>query len=207
MQYEVLVGGPIDVNCYLLTDEATGDMAVVDPGFYDARLRAAAASGRVKMILLTHGHFDHMAGADALRKAAGAPVFAMEAERALLADPKANVSRAISGRDVTLEADRWLRGGETLRLGETALSVLATPGHTAGGCCFLTENAAFTGDTLMAYTVGRTDLPTGDGDALFDSVSRLSALPGDPDICGGHGPVTKFSEEKKKNPFLRGRSA
>lgn len=193
----------MDVNCYVLTDGATGAAAVIDPGFFDERLRRIAAGGRVEMILLTHGHFDHMAGAEELRRATGAPVLAMETERALLADAKANASRLFFGRDIALDLDRGLSDGETLRLGETALTVMASPGHTAGGCCYLTKDAAFTGDTLMAYTVGRSDLATGDEVALLESVRKLAQLPGDPDVCGGHGPVTKFSAEKERNPFLR----
>ena len=202
MKYEVLTGGPLDVNCYVLTDEATGAAAVIDPGFFDDRLRRVAETGNVKMILLTHGHFDHMAGAEELRRATAAPILAMETERALLADAEANASRQFFGRDRSLDPDRGLSDGEALRLGETVLTVMAAPGHTAGGCCYLTKDAAFTGDTLMEYSVGRSDLPTGDQYALLRSVQKLAGLPGDPDICGGHGAVTKFSAEKERNPFL-----
>ena len=92
--------------------------------------------------------------------------------------------------------------GETIHVGAVPVQVLHTPGHTAGGCCYVTPEAVFTGDTLMGYSVGRCDLPTGDEAALAVSLQKLAALPGDPAICGGHGPVTRLSEEKRRNPYL-----
>lgn len=203
MEFERLVGGPLDVNCYVLTDPETGDRTVIDPGFFDDRLEKIAAEGHVKLILLTHGHFDHMGGAEALREKTGAPILAMAAEFPLLGDAAQNVSLAVSGAPMTLRADRGLSDGETVALGHTALRVLATPGHTAGGCCFLTPEVIFTGDTLMGYSVGRTDLPTGDEAALTRSLQTLVQLPGDPAVCGGHGRITTLEKERRQNIYLQ----
>ena len=98
--------------------------------------------------------------------------------------------------------DRLLDDGEQFSVGSIQVCVLHTPGHTAGGCCYVTPEAVFTGDTLMGYSVGRSHRPTGDEAALAKSLQKIAALPGDPAICGGHGPVTRLLEEKRRNPYL-----
>ena len=113
-----------------------------------------------------------------------------------------NASLPMFGRPITCAVDRTFTNGEVFSVGGVSVTVLHTPGHTAGGCCYITPEAVFTGDTLMGYSIGRSDLPTGSGAQLMDSLQKLSALPGDPDICGGHGPVTKLSAEKRHNPYL-----
>lgn len=203
MIFQCLQGGELQENCYVLTDEKTGAKAVIDPGFWDDRLEVVAKSGKVAYILLTHGHFDHTAGVEKLREKTGAPVLALGLEEPLLTDGRLNVSLAFSGRAYACAPDRLLTDGETFPLGGTKITVLSTPGHTAGSCCYITEEAVFTGDTLMGFSVGRTDLPTGDSRALAGSLKKLLALPGDPAVCGGHGPVTTLEAEREKNPYLR----
>lgn len=203
ISFECLQGGELQENCYVLTDEKTGAQAVVDPGFWDSRLEAVAKSGKVAYILLTHGHFDHIAGVEKLRETSGAPVLALGLEEPLLTDGQLNVSLAFFGQAYACRPDRTLSDGETLMLGETRITVFHTPGHTAGSCCYLTEDAIFTGDTLMGFSVGRTDLPTGDSRALSVSLKKLLEIPGDPAVCGGHGPVTTLKAEREKNPYLR----
>lgn len=202
MRYLCITGGPLAENCYLLIDEASGEAAVIDPGFVDDRLLAETAKHKVRHILLTHGHFDHIEGADRLHALTGAPVAAFRAEADFAADPKVNGSLLMLQRPIACTVDRLLADGETLSVGSIPVRVLHTPGHTAGGCCYVTPEAVFTGDTLMGYSVGRCDLPTGDEAALAQSLQKLAALPGDPAICGGHGPVTRLSEEKRRNPYL-----
>ena len=189
-------------NCYLLLDEASGEAAVIDPGFVNDRLLGEIAKYKVRWILLTHGHFDHIEGVDRLRALTGAPSAAFRTEGAFAADPAQNGSLLMFGRPIACTVDRLLEDGETIHVGAVPVQVLHTPGHTAGGCCYVTPEAVFTGDTLMGYSVGRCDLPTGDEAALAVSLQKLAALPGDPAICGGHGPVTRLSEEKRRNPYL-----
>lgn len=203
MAYLCIAGGPLFVNCYVLYDETTGEAAVIDPGFVNDRLLDVIEPLQVKYILLTHGHFDHMMGADALRERTGAAVCVYAAEKPLCEDAGANASLIMLRRSVTCAVDRVFMDGETFTVGSIPVEVLHTPGHTAGGCCYKTPGAVFTGDTLMGFSVGRTDLPTGDGAALLQSLQKLAALPGDPDICGGHGPQTTLSAEKLRNPYLR----
>lgn len=202
MRYLCITDGMLAENCYLLLDEASGEAAVIDPGFVNDRLLGEIAKYKVRWILLTHGHFDHIEGVDQLRALTGAPSAAFRTEGAFAADPAQNGSLLMFGRPIACTVDRLLEDGETIHVGAVPVQVLHTPGHTAGGCCYVTPEAVFTGDTLMGYSVGRCDLPTGDEAALAVSLQKLAALPGDPAICGGHGPVTRLSEEKRRNPYL-----
>ncbi len=202
MRYLCITDGVLAENCYLLLDEASGEAAVIDPGFVNDRLLGEIAKYKVRWILLTHGHFDHIEGVDRLRALTGAPSAAFRTEGAFAADPAQNGSLLMFGRPIACTVDRLLEDGETIHVGAVPVQVLHTPGHTAGGCCYVTPEAVFTGDTLMGYSVGRCDLPTGDEAALAVSLQKLAALPGDPAICGGHGPVTRLSEEKRRNPYL-----
>lgn len=202
MRYLCITDGMLAENCYLLLDEASGEAAVIDPGFVNDRLLGEIAKYKVRWILLTHGHFDHIEGVDRLRALTGAPSAAFRTEGAFAADPAQNGSLLMFGRPIACTVDRLLEDGETIHVGAVPVQVLHTPGHTAGGCCYVTPEAVFTGDTLMGYSVGRCDLPTGDEAALAASLQKLAALPGDPAICGGHGPVTRLSEEKRRNPYL-----
>lgn len=202
MRYLRITDGMLAENCYLLLDEASGEAAVIDPGFVNDRLLGEIAQYKVRWILLTHGHFDHIEGVDRLRALTGAPSAAFRTEGAFAADPAQNGSLLMFGRPIACTVDRLLEDGETIHVGAVPVQVLHTPGHTAGGCCYVTPEAVFTGDTLMGYSVGRCDLPTGDEAALAVSLQKLAALPGDPAICGGHGPVTRLSEEKRRNPYL-----
>lgn len=202
MRYLCITDGMLAENCYLLLDEASGEAAVIDPGFVNDRLLGEIAQYKVCWILLTHGHFDHIEGVDRLRALTGAPSAAFRTEGAFAADPAQNGSLLMFGRPIACTVDRLLEDGETIHVGAVPVQVLHTPGHTAGGCCYVTPEAVFTGDTLMGYSVGRCDLPTGDEAALAVSLQKLAALPGDPAICGGHGPVTRLSEEKRRNPYL-----
>lgn len=202
MRYLCITDGMLAENCYLLLDEASGEAAVIDPGFVNDRLLGEIAKYKVRWILLTHGHFDHIEGVDRLRALTGAPSAAFRTEGAFAADPAQNGSLLMFGRPIACTVDRLLEDGETIHVGAVPVRVMHTPGHTAGGCCYVTPEAVFTGDTLMGYSVGRCDLPTGDEAALAVSLQKLAALPGDPAICGGHGPVTRLSEEKRRNPYL-----
>ena len=197
--------GALQANAYLITDEATGKMAVIDPGAADAALFSAIrAGGNLQWILLTHGHADHIGAVKILREETGAQVVAHSWEQPLLQSAGLNLSRQF-GCPMSFSADVTVQEGACIRLGETELKVLHTPGHTAGSVCYQMGRFLFTGDTLFAGSMGRVDFPTGDLNAMRDSLKRLAELPGDFQIFSGHGEKTTLAQERRTNPYLQRR--
>ena len=157
----------------------------------------------MEAILLTHGHFDHMLAADALRKKYHIPVYVHEKEQHLLGDPKENLS-GLWSKPYTMQADKTVKEGDVLHLADFEIHVLATPGHTAGGVCYYipAEKALFSGDTLFCESYGRYDFPTSSGRELIASVKRLlKELPGDVTVYPGHNDETTIEHEKRYNPL------
>lgn len=211
-----MVLGVCQTNCYFLYREGGKDCIVVDPADQGQSIYGKLAKNglRVSAILLTHGHFDHIWGLDALRDAVNAaagsegaePVkaYAHEAERELLRDARKNVSEQ-AGRACTTYADVYVQDGQMISAADLSCQVIATPGHTAGGCCYYFEEAGFllAGDTLFQESVGRTDFPTGSMGTLVRSIKdRLFALPDGTKVYPGHGESTTIGHEKEYNPFL-----
>lgn len=196
MLFKQLVVPPIGTNCYLFGDEAAGVGAVVDPGGdAPAILSAARALGlQIKLILLTHGHFDHTGAVEELRRALpGVPVYLHSADKALL-----------GGELMPPVADTLdYQDGGVLRLGGLDVHVLSTPGHTPGGVTLRVGDALFTGDTLFCGSMGRTDLPGGSYEALMASLKRLGELPGDYAVYPGHDRASTLEDERRQNYFLR----
>lgn len=197
-------GGPLPTNCYFLEDEATGAAALIDPGFESEEIsELARKNGNVVAILLTHGHFDHISGVAALQKETGAKVYLSADELAFVKDSRLNLAGPLtSGAVPPFRTDVPLFDGDTVQVGSITVRVMATPGHTAGGCCFLAEDTVFSGDTLMKLSCGRTDFPTGSGTQMTDSLRRLAALKGDYRIFPGHGAPTTLEFERQNNVFL-----
>ena len=189
MEIRNLYPGAMASNCYLLTvgDEA----AVVDPSAPVADLLSALreANAKLSVILLTHGHFDHLFSLADLRKATGAPVLIHANDADLPDNPEKNMFRRMFGMPRRFGApDRVLQSDDEITLGGEPIRVIHTPGHTAGSVCYLCNGEfLLTGDTLFADSYGRTDLYSGDEDALFASLCRLRALPSDLRIYPGHG--------------------
>jgi glyoxylase-like metal-dependent hydrolase (beta-lactamase superfamily II) len=213
MILETIVTGDLGVNCYLLADPFTGDALVIDPGddsdlildFIDRR------GWRVRTLVATHGHFDHLLACDALRAATGAPllVHPADATTILRCWP---LARSWLGRDPGPPplADGALNAGSILKLGTISLEVRHTPGHSPGGVVLVAhhDRLAFTGDTLFAGGIGRTDLPGGALAALLASIHReILSLPGDFAVLPGHGPASTVGAERDRNPFLGSGSA
>ena len=197
MKISVLQVGPIGTNCYLLEDESTNAAAVIDPGGEGARIldRAKADGVEIKLILLTHAHFDHTGGVDELCRALpGVPVYLHPADAQLLGT---QVFPAI-GVDTVPYGE-----GDTLTLGSLTISVLHTPGHTPGGVCLQVEDALFTGDTLFQGSMGRTDFPGGSYEQLMASLKRLGQLPGDYHVFPGHMGASTLETERKTNYYMR----
>lgn len=204
MQITTLPLGRMQANCYIV-QAGDGTAAVVDPGDEAARLLQHLQSTglRVTAVWLTHGHFDHIGAADALRAAFSCPIVALAAEAALLADPQKNLSSAFSSVPLTLTADTLLADGGTFAFGGETVGVLHTPGHTSGSCCYKLGKWLFTGDTLFDGSIGRTDFPTGDPTALSLSLERLAAIPDDLCVLPGHGAATTLAVQRAVNPYMR----
>ena len=190
MDVKIFPLGRLMANCCLVTD-GKESAAVIDPGGDPAILLGYLKGNglRCLAILLTHGHDDHTGGVEALREATGAPVYIGEGDADRLQE----------------EADVLLRGGEVLTFGGITMEVIASPGHTPGGVCYLTDGYLFAGDTLFRRSVGRTDLPGGDWDTLNDTLARLVDRFRDSDVTviPGHGLTTDFKYETENNPFLQ----
>lgn len=204
-QIEWMVLGMVSTNTYLVKNQDTGELLIIDPADAAGRIqeKIGQMEGRPAAILLTHGHFDHMLAADALRSAYDIPVYACIQEKNLLKNARYNLSASWASPHV-MEADRYLADGETFREAGFEIRLLHTPGHTEGSCCYyLPEEAVlFSGDTLFAGSVGRTDFPTSSGADMRKSLQRLlSELPADTRVCPGHGEETTIAYEKRYNPF------
>lgn len=201
---EMISGGMMPTNCFVARDESTGICVVIDPGFWDSRLEMALEGKKIQDILLTHGHFDHILGVGAVQKKTGAPVYLYEEEKDFVTDGQLNLSAMMGLSIQPFSVGKLLKDGDTIPVGESTLKVLHTPGHTAGGCCYLGEEALFTGDTLMAGSMGRTDFPTGSWQQISDSLGRLAQIPGDRKVYPGHGPTTTLERERRQNPYMKG---
>lgn len=198
-----MVLGMVETNCYFVYDEDTKDAVVIDPaknGLYD---KLSDNGINVRAILLTHGHFDHIMGVHELCEKSGAKLYALAAEDELCRNSYLNASEQIR-RPYTVEPDVLLSDGEEFTVAGITFKVYATPGHTLGSCCFYIESVKwlFSGDTLFAGSIGRSDLPTGNGEEIMDSVQKIvETFDDDVKVYPGHGDSTTIGHEKKYNPF------
>ena len=201
-----IVLGILENNCYFIHREGESEAVFIDPNSQGDRLfvRLREKGLEIKAILLTHGHFDHIMGANEMRNVSGAKIYALEEEAELLADPQMNSSFKV-GKSYTVKPDILLKDGDVVTVGSINLKVIGTPGHTIGGCCFYFEEARMVicGDTIFAESVGRTDFPTGNMKKLLASIEdKIFTLPEDTKLYPGHGPATTVGHEKENNPFF-----
>ncbi|MCK4631986.1 MAG: MBL fold metallo-hydrolase [candidate division Zixibacteria bacterium] len=210
MNLRTLEIGPFAVNCYLYWDDSTGDGVIIDPGAGAGEIcnEVESAGFTPNAILLTHGHADHIAAVEDVKKEYDIPLYIGRGEEPLLANPSANVSAMIGQPIVVPAPEHVVADEQVINIGSLTFRILATPGHTPGGVCFLdeTEGLLFCGDTLFQMSIGRTDLPGGSFETLIESINqKIMTLP-DQIICyPGHGPQTTVGAERTNNPFLTGR--
>jgi len=207
LDVEMLTVGQIAENCFLFRREGTERALIVDPGEEPERILVAVEAMRVEVeaILLTHCHFDHIGAVAPVAKATGASVYCPEIEVPILADIMAFVPWAGFGPYESYQADHTVRGGETLQLAGLELDVIFTPGHSPGHVTYSVrgEDALFSGDVLFQGSVGRVDLPGGDGPTLMRSIrTLLDSHPDQTTVYPGHMGITTLGAERASNPFL-----
>jgi hydroxyacylglutathione hydrolase len=200
--------GPLQCNCTLLGDEAAGEAIVIDPGDEIDRIHRRLTSHglKLKQILITHAHIDHVGGALKLKLLTGAPILLNENDLPLLEMMGEQAAWLGVPTPETAPPDEILADGQRVGLDNFPAQVIHTPGHTQGSVClhFVPLKMIFAGDTLFAGSIGRTDLPGGNYDQILDSIrARLLALPDEIKVVPGHGSVTTIGAERRANPFLQ----
>jgi len=206
---KTILVGPLEVNCYIVWDSETTDAIIIDPGG-DAPLIKEAISSlglKVKYIVNTHGHFDHVGADGELRKFYSVPLAIHKSDTSLLRDASGHAEIFGVKTPDQPAPDLFLTNNASLEAGALKIEILHTPGHTRGGVCLYIKNDGllFSGDTLFSRSIGRTDLEGGSVEDLMHSIkTRLLCLDDDVRVLPGHGPATTIGEEREHNPFLAG---
>lgn len=206
MFFKMLSLGDMDNNCYILGDDKSKHALLIDaPAEAGAILDILEAEGlKLKFILLTHSHYDHIRALDELCESTGAEVMLHTFEADGLNDPTVNLSLYAGCQSPEKTVDRQLQDGDVITLGDIELKVLYTPGHTVGSVCYHTDGMLFSGDTLFRKSVGRCDLPGGDFKIIKQSIKKqLYTLPDDTDVYPGHGRTTAIGYEKNYNEYIQ----
>ena len=205
-----LVVGPFASNCYIVGSEPTKEGMVIDPGDEARQILKKVKDLQldIKVIVLTHGHIDHIGAVSEVKEATGAEVAIHTDDAKSISGQEGQlISMLVSGLSYPAppSPDRLLNGGDSIDIGDLNFLVLHTPGHTPGGICLLGNGVMFTGDTLFNCGVGRTDLPGGSYSQLMNSLhTKLMVLPDETIVYPGHGPETTIGVERRGNPYLRG---
>ena len=221
IRIENIVLGMCATNCYAVFDGGAKtpggyvddgqlkEAVIIDPAADAACIEAMIARYNLRpvAVLLTHGHFDHLSAADAVRKRYGIKVYAGNEERSVMNSSSSNLSLPFTGEGMTFEADEYFKPGEELDFAGFRIGTIPVPGHTIGSVCYYFEEqkVLFSGDTLFAGSVGRSDFPTGNAGQLIRAIkSGLMSLPDDVKVYPGHGESTTIGCERVNNPFIQG---
>lgn len=194
-------------NCYLVTDESTNESFLVDPGAYGERQKEYIKSQgieKLRYILLTHGHYDHIMGVRQFKEEFDAQVVIHKNDEGCLSSPLKSLAITQGFNFPKTSAEILVDDGDKLSFADSEIQVIHTPGHTKGCVCYKLGDTLFTGDTLFKGTVGRTDFPGGSYNEIIKSVAKLSALEGDYKVYPGHESETTLENERRNNPYMRG---
>jgi len=202
---ELLTVGPLETNCYIVNCEKTQEAVVIDPGAEPQNILKTTRENQLELrfIINTHGHIDHVSGNATVKAAMGVPILVHKGDASMLQAENNQLAVCFPESEPSPPADRLLKDGDVIRFGKVTLRVIHTPGHTLGGVCLHRGNILFTGDTLFAGGVGRTDLKGGSSEFLADSIrTKLLVFSDDTIIFPGHGPSSTIGQERRYNPFL-----
>ena len=205
MIIKTLAVGPIQANCYILGCEDTLEAAVIDPGDDTDRILYALSESSLiaKIIINTHGHFDHVSANKRLKEVTGAPILIHTLDAPMLDQLSSSAAAWGMSADNSPRPDRELNDGDEVPFGQTILKVIHTPGHTPGGISLFAGDVVFVGDTLFQGSIGRTDFPGGSFETLRDSIQKkLFVLDDNVQVYTGHGPQTTIGQERVNNPFV-----
>lgn len=207
MNVITIPNGTMQANCYIV--ETENSAVIIDPGFLERDIEKYIAENpnKIKYILLTHRHFDHLNAAVKARNLTGAKIVINELDEGGLYSDMLSLASMVGtfyGKaDPDAHADIYVSEGDTVTVGDMVFTVMETPGHTEGGVCYVCNNVIFSGDTLFKGSIGRTDFPSSSNIDMRKSLDRLCLLPDSMLVYPGHGPKTTIGEEKRSNMFLK----
>lgn len=204
MRVKTFTLGVLDANCHLFWDPETKRALAVDVGGDADKVLAFLKEKELTLdyIVLTHGHADHIGGAEDLKALTGAPIAIHERDVEMLEDAQKNASAMFPGKRISFQPDQRLQDGDTLTLGNGIAKIHHTPGHTRGGICLEIGEYLATGDTLFQGSIGRTDLYGGDMAVMRKSLEKIAGWSSRLTVLPGHGPATTLRDEKRQNPYL-----
>ena len=205
MKIEMVKVGFIETNCYVVTDEEMGEIFIVDPGFEANKiLKQINNKYKVKYILLTHAHYDHIGAVNAIKEKTGALVVCSKIASKTLNDPQTNLSFKHLFTNLTkINTDILIDDGASLTFGNDKITAMYTPGHTTADCSYFYKNNIFSGDFIFKKTIGRVDFFNSNYELMLKSLKKLSLIDGDYNIYPGHDENTTLSFELKNNPYLK----
>lgn len=207
LNIQMITAGYLQANCYIVWTDDSNDTVIIDPGGSSEDIIGFIAANKLNPVAIvnTHGHADHIGANEILKDEYRCPIMIHEDDADYLTNATLNLSMMIGfiNSSVSPPADRLLKQGDVIHVGSASLAVIHTPGHTPGGICLFDGKHLFSGDTLFAGGIGRTDFPGGSYNQLMESIrSKLMVLPDDTEVYPGHGTTTTIGDERSSNPFI-----